>query len=327
MYFARIIATIAGVLALGAGAVGVAAHFSGFVSTTATLIASFTPLFILSALVGAVLLAFGRQRVLAIVAVVVVAIGVWTQVPLYRSTGGDATAQATNLRIMQANMFHGRADADYIVSRVRDDDVDILTLVELTDAAVPRLDAAGLRTELPYSYVQPRGGGGGAGIYSRYPLGGGELLPGFELNNVRATVTVPGTPEFEMYALHPLPPYPEPSWKWAAELDHLAEVLDAETRPLIIGADFNSTFDHKQFRELLAGSDAEDSPRLIDAAAYLGSGIVPTYPQGRIFPPVLALDRILTRGGTPQSFERIDLPGSDHYGVIGEVRLDGSDQS
>ena len=83
----------------------------------------------------------------------------------------------------------------------------------------------------------------------------------------------------------------------------------------MIGADFNSTFDHKRFRDLLASSG------LVDAAEFVGAGIVATYPAGRRFPAVLAIDRILARGATPISFRRITIAGSDHYGVIGDVRL------
>lgn len=125
-----------------------------------------------------------------------------------------------------------------------------------------------------------------------------------------------------MYALHPIPPFPEPSWKWAAELEHLQALLGDESEDILIGADFNSTFDHKRFRDLLAGSGSAGSPELLDAAEQVGAGIVATYPAGRRIPPVLAIDRILARGASPVSFARVDLPGSDHYGVVGEVRLD-----
>ena len=89
-----------------------------------------------------------------------------------------------------------------------------------------------------------------------------------------------------------------------------------ERLPLILGADFNSTYDHARFRRLLA-----QPPGLVDAADHLGAGIVATYPANRRFPPVLALDRVMTRGGPmPTSFRRVELPGSDHTGVIATVR-------
>ncbi len=47
----------------------------------------------------------------------------------------------------------------------------------------------------------------------------------------------------------------------------------------------------------------------------------PTFPADQWYPALLGIDKVLTRGGTPVSLRRIDLPGSDHYGVIGDVRL------
>ncbi|MDF2823342.1 MAG: endonuclease/exonuclease/phosphatase [Mycobacterium sp.] len=149
------------------------------------------------------------------------------------------------------------------------------------------------------------------------------LLPGFILNNVRAELEVPAVQPITMFALHPLPPFPEPAWKWASELDRLRTILASEKQAMLIGADFNSTFDHKRFRDLLAEHGAPDSPGLVDAAEHVGAGIVATFPADRRYPAVLAIDRILTRGLTPVSFRRIDIPGSDHHGVIGDIRVDG----
>ena len=90
---------------------------------------------------------------------------------------------------------------------------------------------------------------------------------------------------------------------------------------MIVGADFNSTYDHRQYRELLENSAQTGAPRLVDAAEYVGAGVVPTFPAGRIVPPLLAIDRILARGPVPVSFERFELPGSDHLGVVGNLAI------
>lgn len=308
---------------LAAGIAGVTAHFIDPVSDTATIVAAFTPVLVPAALIASVVFAVGRRWWAAGLAVVVTAVGLWSQAPLYRAdTAHAAGVEQPSVRILQANIMLGQADPGVLVSTVRDRSVDVLTVIELTDAAVAGLDAAGLREQLPYAVTFPRFGGGGAGIFSRYPLRSGELLNGFALNNIRAEMTVPEAAPLAVYALHPLPPFPEPSWKWAAELEHLQALLGDESEDILIGADFNSTFDHKRFRDLLAGSGSAGSPELLDAAEQVGAGIVATYPAGRRIPPVLAIDRILARGASPVSFARVDLPGSDHYGVVGEVRLD-----
>ena len=91
--------------------------------------------------------------------------------------------------------------------------------------------------------------------------------------------------------------------------------------PLVVGADLNSTYDHERYRNLLRLRGPGDAP-LVDAAEYLGIGIVATYPAGRWYPAVLAIDRILARGATPVSMRRVGIPGSDHHGLIGDLRLD-----
>ncbi|MFW0796626.1 endonuclease/exonuclease/phosphatase family protein [Gordonia sp. CPCC 205515] len=309
---------VLGAMFVVGGAVGVAAHYSNLISNTAARIASFTPLLILLPVVGVVLFLIVRAWWAAVVAMVVLIVGLSTQAPLYR--GVDEVVKTSDITVMQANIFLGHADAASLVEQVRDRKVDILTVIELTPEAVGRLESAGLTRELPFAFTRPRDGGGGAGIFSRLPLADGALLPDFKLSNLRAVVDLPTAGRQAIYALHPVPPYPMPAWHWDTELGRLRSILSAERLPLIVGADFNSTYDHRQFRQLLAGSTVPDSPQLTDAAEHLGSGIVATYPANRPYPSLLALDRILTRGGpVPTSFERVDLPGSDHHGVVATI--------
>ncbi len=306
---------------LAVGTVGVAAHYVGLTSNLVARAASFTPILTICVGIAVLILLVSRAWVSAVVAVVVLAVGIAAQVPLYR--GVAERESPSDITVMQANIYLGQADPDAIVSQIRDSGIDVLTVAELTESAMSRLRAAGLDRELPYSYTEPREGGGGTGIYSRYPLSEQQELRRFSLHNLRAVVDVPGAGRHAVFALHPIPPYPEPSWKWAGELSKLGDILTAERLPLIVGADFNSTYDHRQFRELLAGARLDGtsgSAQLVDAAEHLGAGIVPTYPANRWYPPFLALDRVLARGCVPTSFRRVDLPGSDHDGVIATIR-------
>ncbi|CAN3128779.1 endonuclease/exonuclease/phosphatase family protein [Mycobacterium sp. smrl_JER01] len=301
-------------------AAGVTAHFLGPVSTTVTLFASFTPLFVLLAAVSAIVLVAVRFRLAAAVALLIVAVGAAAQMPIFVGAPTAASAGALTIRLLQANIRLGQADPQSLVDTVRADKVDLLTVAELTPDAVDRLAAAGMTQSLPFAYLRPREGGGGEGIYSRYPLGDTAELPGLRHANLRAVVAVPGAGPIAVYALHPLPPYPEPAWRWALELDRIGAYLAAEQRPLLVGADFNSTYDHERYRNLLR-EGGRDGAALIDAAVQLGKGIVATYPADRWFPAVLAIDKILSRGPVPLSLSRVDLPGSDHYGVLAELEL------
>ncbi|WP_235065521.1 endonuclease/exonuclease/phosphatase family protein [Mycolicibacterium iranicum] len=300
---------------------GVAAHFVGPVSTAVTLLASFTPLFVVLAMVSAVALAATRFWFAALAALAIVAVGVGSQLPLYVGRNPGASAETPRIRLLQANLRLGEADPRAVVDLVRARRVDVLTVAELTGSAVEKLAAAGIEQLLPFKYLHPRYGGGGEGIYSRYPLTDTAELPGLQHSNLRATIRVPGARPVAVYALHPLPPYPEPAWRWAGELETIGAILAAEEHPLIVGADFNSTYDHQRYRRLLSSS-SRDGVAAVDAAEYLGSGIVATFPADRWFPAVLAIDKIVARGATPLSFDRVDLPGSDHHGVVGDVQLE-----
>ena len=317
----RKVGRVVGWCLLAVGTVGVAAHYIGVTSNLVARAASFTPLLTICVGIAVLVLALCRAWVSAVIAVLVLTVGIAAQVPLYRGVAEQRSA--SDLTVMQANIYLGQADAASIVAQIRDARVDILTVAELTDGGLARLRAAGIDRELPYAFLMPREGGGGTGIYSRHPVVARETLHRFSLNNLRAVIDVPGIGQRAVYALHPIPPYPEPSWKWAGELAKLGDILTAERLPLIVGADFNSTYDHRQFRALLAGSrlDATSgSAQLVDAAEHLGAGIVPTYPADRRYPPFLALDRVLAGGCVPTSFRRIPLPGSDHDGVIATIR-------
>ncbi len=316
----RLAVALCGALLLLVATIGVGAHFVGLTSTLVAWTASFTPVAVLVAAAALLALVVGGRRWMSVAAAVVLGIGVATQAPLYRGTA-EVPMSGAQIRLMQANIRLGNVDAVALRHEVDERGVDLLTVIELTDQAVSNLADAGLRRVLPYRCERPRSGGGGAGIYSRYPLRDCTQLNGFVLNNVRAVVDLPGVGSTAVYALHPLPPYPEPAWKWVVELKRLRPVFADERYPILVGADFNSTYDHKQYRELIANSGRPGTGPLLDAAEYVGAGVVPTFPAGGLIPPVLAIDRILTRGLVPLTFHRLALPGSDHMGVLSTLAV------
>ena len=311
---------IIGYLLLLVAVLGVGAHFVGITSTAVAWVASFTPVAVISSVGALALLLAGGRRWASVAAAVVVVVGVAGQVPLYVGRSHDHAADES-ITVMQANIRLGSADPQALVESARRLDADLLTVIELTATAADGLRAAGIGTMLPYACERPRGGGGGAGIFSRYPLTDCEELDGFVLNNLRAVADLPDVGRTAVYALHPIPPYPEPAYKWVFELKKLRPLFEAERLPMVVGADFNSTWDHKQFRELLANANPPGSLPLVDAAEYVGAGVVATFPADSAVPALLAIDRILVRGFEPLSYGRFDLPGSDHHGVVGRLGL------
>ncbi len=303
---------VLGLLAGGIAAVGL--HLVGPTSNLVARFASVAPFGILAALLAGILAAILRRWWLVTAAVIVVAAGVATQAPLYL---GASSGRPAALTVMQANIYLGKADIDGLARTVDERGVDVLAVSELTDAALTRIEKSSIAARLPYSVTEPVAeGGAGTGLFSRFPLTGGGRLPGLRMANLRAETVVPGHGALALYALHPQPPWPEPAWRWELELNRLRTQLAAEPLPLVAAGDFNSTWDHAQLRRLVSGAS------LTDAAEHTGAGIVPTYPADRAFPAVLAIDRILTGGGAePVSFQRVELAGSDHHGVVAGIAL------
>ena len=83
----------------------------------------------------------------------------------------------------------------------------------------------------------------------------------------------------------------------------------------ILAGDFNATLDHAELRRLIdTGYE--------DAAATVGDGLRPTWPQGRRFPPPVTIDHVLAdeRCGVRKVTVHT-IPGTDHRAVFAELVL------
>ncbi len=297
--------------ALTAGILGIALHFGPWQRQLFVLAASGATYLMVGAIIGLVLLLGARRWRSAAVAGVIVAAALWTSVPMFVPDGHAAAG--ADLRVMQSNVLFGGADEATVVRAVRDGRVEALTIEELTPEMVTRLDAAGISELLPYRFLQPGGGGGGTGIYSRYPLRDSKKYYGFVLNNVSATMDHPQAGAVTVFAFHPVPPlfdFPV----WSSEMRKIREILDAQQGPAIVGADFNATRDHSAFRDLLRG-------RFAAAADLAGAGPLPTFPNDRRWGPVIGIDHILVADATSDEVRTVTVPGSDHRAVLATVRL------
>lgn len=296
-----------------AGAAGIALHFSSSRSRILVLAASGAPYLMGSALVGVIVFVAVRHRSGAAVASVVVAGAMWTQAPLYV---GHSDADGQAVIVMQANLLFDGADPRALVDEVRARNVAVLTVDELTPAAVEALGRAGLDQLLPHRYLSPGRTATGTGIWSSYPLSDTVEYDGYVLNQLSATASVPGVGPVTVYAFHPVPPV-YGTQVWTDELSRLREILDRSpsNRPAIVGGDFNATYDHSQFRSMLSG-------RFADAAEQAGAGYLVTYPTDKRWPPLVGIDHILVAGGHAVAAETVSLPGADHRALVAQLRLD-----
>ncbi len=233
-----------------------------------------------------------------------------------RAVGGPNPGNGPRLRIMSANLRVGWADPGTIVGLVRDQNIDLLAIQELTPDIYGRLIADGLGTLLPFDVAQPMPVALGSAIFSRYPLSDHRfrrLAGGF--SQQYATVHVPGAKPLEFVSVHTRAPVlPSDNADWAKSMAQEPHATRKGAVRLLAG-DFNATLDHARLRTLI-------DTGYVDIASQLGDGLVTTWPYDDRRLPRITLDHFLAdpRIGAV-SFGAALVPGSDHRTIYAVVTL------
>lgn len=257
-----------------------------------------------------------RRRLTAAVAAVAAVALVAAVLP--RALAGpqrvEPDARGQTLVVMTANLRYGNADAATIVRLVREHDVDVLSLQELTPEALRRLDAAGTAGLLPGRTVRPDENWSGLGLLARAPLRGVPPRAGGAQTQLEAVLSPEQGGALRLVAVHPLAPLSEANTRaWRTALRQLPGPR-AGAMPRVLLGDFNATLDHHEMRRLLGRG-------YVDAADASGDGLKPTWPTTGGRPPI-TIDHVLFPA--PIKVSRVTLhtvPGSDHRAVIARLVL------
>ena len=277
---------------------------------------AFTPYAALTAVLPVAVALVARQWAVAALAAVALAALVVAVAP--RALDGPRLAAAAppaerRLVVMSANLRFGQADARSVMALVRRYDVDVLSLVELSPAAVARLDAAGARTGLPGRVLAPGTYDRGMGLMARRPLSA-VGTPDAKSGRVEAALALPGGRPLRVVAVHPIPPTSaDRTGVWRGQLRDLPDPADGGVAHLLLG-DFNGTLDNRAIRAILDRG-------YVDAADATGTGLRPTFPVGAPIPPI-TIDHVLV----PPAFgvHRVsvhEVRDSDHRALIAELVL------
>lgn len=222
-------------------------------------------------------------------------------------------ASREDLVVMSANMEYGGADAQSLVSAVRDHRVDVLMLIEITPAAVERLRVAGLHSLLPESAGRPSQDAGGTIIRSRSRVtlveSRREDLPPRAFDQP-VVLMHREAGDVMLRAVHSRPPSPFAVTGWRAGLADLQAWRDGQPvgLPLVMAGDYNSSWGHPGFRRI--------AETMTDAHRAAGEGWVRTWPQGRrLIRPFIQPDHVLVQGMGVVAAGVVHLPGTDHAAV------------
>ncbi|NLG56535.1 MAG: endonuclease/exonuclease/phosphatase family protein, partial [Rhodococcus sp.] len=207
MRIVRIVAAVIGWLAVAIALVGLGARSFDTTRQWVLIVGAAAPYLLAASVVAIAAMALARQKIGLAVALCVAIAGVFTQAPLFFSSD-TPSLNGPEITVLQANIWVGNADADAFVRQVRDENVDVVTVNELTPEALDRLTAAGLDEALPFSFVRPDGFAHGTGIWSKYPLSDESEYDNFAMFQLSAKVTLPDGQWSWVYAFHPVPPWP-----------------------------------------------------------------------------------------------------------------------
>ena len=290
-------------------------HYAAGNSLTLGMVAATPYVLIVAPLLALVLMLIARQWIGVGAAVVLLLLGGSTQLWLY--TSDDPPAHAVLIHVMTANLRLGEADAADLVASVRRHAVDVLMVEELTLGEQDALHAAGLDDVLRHHSSDPEGAGYGTGLWSRFPMQDVHQVTQFTFRFVTARLIVPGVARpVQTVALHASGPVPDAT-SWNQDMRGFAKYLPtlAGDRPMIVDGDFNATPDTVQFRDIL-------DTGFRDAADQAGAGYTRTFPANRSFPPLIAIDHVLTHGGPVATDVRtITVKRSDHRALLATVAV------
>ena len=287
---------------------------------------SFVPLLFAPILVCLVLALLWRRRLLTVMAVAALAVMFWWHhgyfIPTARvSDAARAAVQTADAsdnaaRIMTVNTLNGYADAAQIVQICRDEHIEVLCIQEAPDYMIADLDNAGIAEVLPYRVVSAGAStinnGGRNAIFTLAPISNPSenLLP-IETSSMPAATIRVGNREVRIVSVHPNSPTKGAQDVWERGLSVIQSLSDYDHAYVIMG-DFNSTWDHAHFRQLLGSS-------FVDAGEQAGEGFHMTYPSGGAIPSLIEIDHIVyarDRGIVVSDLKTVEVAGTDHRALI-----------
>jgi endonuclease/exonuclease/phosphatase (EEP) superfamily protein YafD len=217
---------------------------------------------------------------------------------------------------------------------VRENGIGLLTIQEHTPALQEHLAAQGLAGLLPNRISRPVNGAAGSAFYSLHPLQPLGALPDsqFQVPTVRLALGA-GSPSggaadgltggqsavLDVTNVHAQPPVGARIERWRSDLAAIGRLTASPGNLLLIG-DFNATYDHSEFRQILHGAAGGRS--MVDVATAEGSRLVPTWPMDGQLLPGVVIDHLVTSlqvHATAYSVHRV--AGTDHAAIMATLAV------
>ncbi len=293
-------------------------------SITVVLFETFTMYAFLPGYLLVPLVVWQRRRTLAVAGMALLLIQIsWVVPALLSSHAATAEQRAHSIRIFDQNVQGAiNPTPDQVGAAIRASDADIVTLQEVAEPFIKRLDAMGATNDYPYRLAEAD-----QLVLSKFRLGASQRVGTGTYYFVERTPVVVRGMTFTLYSVHmPAPLYEDDFAHDAAHADttfwdqayrDLDADMSALSGPLIAVGDFNATLSHHGLRNLIKNG-------VVEASVELGHSFDRTWPVRGVFAPfgaLIRIDHVLLRGITPIAIGEGDGSGSDHRSVTVDLGL------
>ncbi|MCI0436743.1 MAG: endonuclease/exonuclease/phosphatase family protein, partial [Gemmatimonadetes bacterium] len=210
------------------------------------------------------------------------------------------------------NVFAGNRDYARVLDYVRQEQPDVLVVLEVTPGWARALEQ--VRSEFVYSWVRPTGQRAGMAVLSRVqPRATREVdLGGTGEPSLVLTLEQSGAPVALLSTHLYWPLGPHSAAVRNRQLDGIARLARASVTPLAVVGDFNVTPFSPYFSRLLREGGLRNCAN--------GAALAPTWPA-RVPPLFIRIDHCLATPDLSATGVRIGpYVGSDHYPIAVDIR-------
>lgn len=244
----------------------------------------------------------------------------------WRGLGRTRPGPARTLRLASANLLLVNDDR-HALAPLAATDPDVIVLIEDGGAAASLVSAAlgagGLLSRYQYrtarhvaqpEVVPQRPVACDVTIVSKRPFTSASFLDvagrAMPMVTVEGFATIVG-----VHLAAPANPYQRRLWE--RELAALTDIAAGVEGPLVLAGDFNAGWGNRPFRALCERAAVSDAAAMATSHGTWRPGTSPRLPA------LLSLDHHLGRGIAAAAATRVQVPGSDHLGVVSDLTVPG----